>query len=111
DGRYAAAVSGLSEHLSEAALNRARVHVEVEWLLFLTDRSIFGTVPLSDAKRAELRRVVTDFNDDDVRELAELEATTRHDVKAVEYFVRQRLDTLGIRGISELVHFAATSED
>lgn len=111
DGRYAAAVSALSEHLSEAALNRARVHVEIEWLLFLTDRGLFGTTPLADPRKAELRRTVTDFGEDDIRELAALEATTRHDVKAVEYFVRHRLDTLGITGISELVHFAATSED
>lgn len=111
DGRYSTAVAGLSEHLSEAALNRARVRVEVKWLLFLTDRSMFGTAPLSEGNKADLRRAVTEFDDADVRELAELEATTRHDVKAVEYFVRHRLNTLGITGVSELVHFAATSED
>lgn len=111
DGRYAAAVARLSEHLSEAALNRARVRVEVEWLLFLTDRSMFGTAQISDNNKAKLRRIFQDFGDEDVRELAELEATTRHDVKAVEYFVRNRLDSLGITGVSELVHFAATSED
>ncbi|MCC6270042.1 MAG: adenylosuccinate lyase [Microbacteriaceae bacterium] len=111
DGRYAATVSGLSEHLSEAALNRARVRVEVEWLLFLTGRSLFGTAPLSVDDQASLRRIVSEFSEADVRDLADLEATTRHDVKAVEYFVRHRLDTLGIVGISELVHFAATSED
>ncbi len=111
DGRYASAVSGLGEHLSEAALNRARVRVEVEWLLFLTDRSMFGTARLSDDDKSSLRRIVSEFSDEDVRELADLEATTRHDVKAVEYFVRNRLDKLGITGISELVHFAATSED
>ncbi len=111
DGRYATAVSGLSEHLSEAALNRARVRVEVEWLLFLTDRSMFGTAPLAEKSKADLRRTVSEFGEEDIRELAKLEATTRHDVKAVEYFVRHRLDTLGITGVSELVHFAATSED
>lgn len=111
DGRYAASVSRLGEHLSEAALNRARVRVEVEWLLFLTDRSMFGTTPLAERSKAELRSVVSGFGDEDIRELAELEATTRHDVKAVEYFVRRRLDTLEIAGVSELVHFAATSED
>ncbi len=111
DGRYAASVSGLGEHLSEAALNRARVRVEIEWLLFLTDRSMFGTAPLAEDSRADLRRTVSEFSEEDIRELAKLEATTRHDVKAVEYFVRNRLETLGIIGISELVHFAATSED
>lgn len=111
DGRYAASVSALGEHLSEAALNRARVRVEIEWLLFLTDRRLFDTTPLSDSCKSSLRRMVSDFGDADVRELADLEATTRHDVKAVEYFVRRRIEALGIKGVSELVHFAATSED
>lgn len=111
DGRYAASVSRLGEHLSEAALNRARVRVEIEWLIFLTDRGMFGAAPLSRDEQSSLRRIVSGFGDDDVRELAELEATTRHDVKAVEYFVRRRLDSLGLSGIAELVHFAATSED
>ncbi|MBB5633086.1 adenylosuccinate lyase [Cryobacterium mesophilum] len=111
DGRYREAVAELGEHLSEAALNRARVNVEIEWLLFLTDRRMFGTTPLTDVRKTELRRIVGEFGDADIRELAELEATTRHDVKAVEYLLRRRLDSLGIRGVSELVHFAATSED
>lgn len=111
DGRYSDYVSALGEHLSEAAVNRARVRVEIEWLLFLTDRSIFGTKPLSDSHKAALRNVVTNFGDDDIHALAELESTTRHDVKAVEYFVREQLRKLKIEGISELVHFAATSED
>lgn len=111
DGRYREAVAELGEHLSEAALNRARINVEIEWLIFLTDRRMFGTSPLTDDRKTALRRIVGNFGDDDIRELAELEATTRHDVKAVEYFVRGRLDSLGIRGVSELVHFAATSED
>jgi adenylosuccinate lyase len=111
DGRYRDTVSALGDHLSEAGLNRARVHVEVEWLIFLTDHSMFGSAPLSDKHKAALRAAVTDFGEADIRELANFEATTRHDVKAVEYFLRHRLDTLGITGVSELVHFAATSED
>ncbi len=111
DGRYREYVAELGEHLSEAALNRARIRVEVEWLIFLTDRSFFGTVPLPDERKNALRKIVADFDDAAVEELAGLEATTRHDVKAVEYYVRHRLDELGISGVSELVHFAATSED
>ncbi len=112
DGRYRAAVESLGEHLSEAGLNRARVHVEVEWLIAQTDRSFFGTSPpLDDAQKAALRKVVTDFGQADIDELATLEATTRHDVKAVEYYVRRRLADLGLDAIAELTHFAATSED
>ncbi|MBG6212629.1 adenylosuccinate lyase [Cryobacterium sp. CAN_C3] len=111
DGRYRAAVSDLGEFLSEAGLNRARVRVEVEWLITLTDRSLFGSAPLAAEQKLALRALVTDFGQAEIDELAELEATTRHDVKAVEYLVRRRLGTLGLDHISELTHFAATSED
>ncbi|HSP52924.1 MAG TPA: adenylosuccinate lyase [Cryobacterium sp.] len=111
DGRYRAAVTELGEYLSEAGLNRARVQVEVEWLITLTDRSLFGSAPLSAEQKLALRALVTDFGQAEIDELAALEATTRHDVKAVEYLVRRRLSTLGLDHISELTHFAATSED
>ncbi len=111
DGRYRSVVAPLGEHLSEAGLNRARVHVEVEWLIFLTDRSLLSSHPMSDGQKADLRAVVTGFGQPAIDELAELEATTRHDVKAVEYFVRARLSELGLTDIAELTHFACTSED
>ncbi|MFF2276887.1 adenylosuccinate lyase [Agromyces sp. NPDC058126] len=111
DGRYRSAVGELGEHLSEAGLNRARVHVEVEWLIAQTDRGFFGAAPLSEHQKASLRQVVADFGQADIDELATLEATTRHDVKAVEYYVRRRLSDLGLDAIAELTHFACTSED
>jgi adenylosuccinate lyase len=111
DGRYREAVAPLGEHLSEAGLNRARIRVEVEWLIFLTDRRMFGSTPFDEGRQRALRSIASEFGEDDIRELAALEATTRHDVKAVEYYLRGRLDALGITGVSELVHFAATSED
>jgi len=111
DGRYRAAVTELGEYLSEAGLNRARVQVEVEWLIALTDRGLFGSAALTDDQKAALRQLVTDFGQAEIDELAVLEATTRHDVKAVEYLVRRRLSALGLDHIAELTHFAATSED
>jgi adenylosuccinate lyase len=111
DGRYRAAVAPLADYLSEAGLNRARVEVEVEWLLALTDRSLFGTSPLPDEARARLRALYTDFGQTEIDWLAEREAVTRHDVKAVEYLVRDRLAALGLDAVSELTHFALTSED
>ena len=111
DGRYRASVGLLGDHLSEAGLNRARVHVEVEWLIAQTDRRAFGSSPLDEGQKAALRAVVTDFGQEAIDELAGLEATTRHDVKAVEYYVRARLADLGLDGIAELTHFACTSED
>ncbi|MDQ1528854.1 MAG: adenylosuccinate lyase [Actinomycetota bacterium] len=111
DGRYRAAVSELGEHLSEAGLNRARVRVEVEWLLYLTDHELFGSRRLDLEQARQLRELVTGFGQAEIDELARLEATTRHDVKAVEYLVRGKLAQLGLGDVAELTHFAATSED
>ena len=111
DGRYKASVTGLGEFLSEAGLNRARVHVEVEWLLYLTDHELFGSSRLSHEQAHALRALAADFGQSEIDELATLEATTRHDVKAVEYLVRHKLSDLGLNDIAELTHFACTSED
>jgi adenylosuccinate lyase len=111
DGRYNAAVSSLGEYLSEAGLNRARVHVEVEWLLYLTEHRMFGSEPVTREDAHELRRLAAEFGQPEIDELATLEARTRHDVKAVEYLVRHWLEKLGLNDIAELTHFAATSED
>ncbi len=111
DGRYRPAVTPLGKHLSEAGLNRARVHVEVEWLVLLTDRRIFGANALTDDEKVSLRALVDDFGQAEIDELAALEATTRHDVKAVEYFIRSRLEAIGRADVAELTHFACTSED
>jgi adenylosuccinate lyase len=111
DGRYRAVVTGLADYLSEAGLNRARVEVEVEWLIALTDRSLFGTTPLGDIDKDRLRVLYLDFGQREIDWLAEREAVTRHDVKAVEYLVRDRLAQLGLERLAELTHFACTSED
>jgi adenylosuccinate lyase len=111
DGRYRSAVTEIGEHLSEAGLNRARVRVEVEWLLYLTDHELFGSGRVSVEQARQLRSLVTDFGHAEIDELARLEATTRHDVKAVEYLVRGKLAELGLTDVAELTHFACTSED
>ncbi|WP_430539246.1 adenylosuccinate lyase [Microbacterium dauci] len=111
DGRYAAAVAPLADYLSEAGLNRARVEVEVEWIITLTDRGLFGSSPLTDEQKASLRELYEGFGADEIGWLAEKEAVTRHDVKAIEYLVRDRLSSLGLDAIAELTHFACTSED
>jgi adenylosuccinate lyase len=112
DGRYAPAVSELSILLSEAGLNRARVQVEIEWLLLLANSEIFGRDRYVTEEQAKgLRKAFEDFSDEDVLALASIEATTKHDVKAVEYFVRDKLTKLDRKDLHELTHFAATSED
>jgi adenylosuccinate lyase len=114
DGRYRGVVRALVDHLSEPALNRQRLHVEVEWLIHLTSQDIVpGAAGLSQQEQQVLRALVEDFDAVTISELAEIEAETVHDVKAIEYYVRRRLvDRLDQRGdLAELVHFAATSED
>jgi adenylosuccinate lyase len=112
DGRYAPAVSELSLLLSEAGLNRARVQVEIEWLLLLANSEIFGRDRYVTEEQAKtLRKAFEDFSDEDVKALASIEATTKHDVKAVEYFVRDKLTKQDRKDLHELTHFAATSED
>jgi adenylosuccinate lyase len=99
-------------NLSEAGLNRARIRVEIEWLIHLANRNLLKTnAPLDLTEIEQLRAVVTNFSDDDVASLAATEATTKHDVKAVEYFVRDKLEEIGRPDLSELTHFACTSED
>lgn len=111
DGRYRAAVTELGDTLSEAGLNRARVHVEVEWLIALTDRAMFGSSPLADEEKAQLRSFASAFGQSEIDRLAEIEAVTQHDVKAVEYLVRDQLTKQGLSQIAELTHICCTSED
>lgn len=116
DGRYRSAVAPLVEHLSEPALNRERVRVEVEWLIHLTTRHVVpGVRALTEAEQHALRQVVEDFGPDEVAEMGDIERVTQHDVKAVEYFLKRRLTTIAPseqdRGLAELIHFCCTSED
>ena len=116
DGRYRGTVAPLVDHLSEAALNRQRVHVEIEWLIHQTSNGVVpGVRTLTDDEIAALRAVVDDFGIDEVAELGEIERVTVHDVKAVEYFLKKRLTAIapadGDKGLAELIHFGCTSED
>ena len=116
DGRYRGAVAPLVDHLSEPALNRQRIHVEIEWLIHLTDRQVVpGVRTLTDGEKAQLRQVVADFGPDEITEMADTEKVTQHDVKAVEYFLKKRLAKItpsdDDKGLAELIHFCCTSED
>ena len=112
DGRYRATVQPLADYFSEAALNRVRVLVEVEWLIWLTDRDLITSGKgLSESDKLALRNLAKDFDDSTVSKLQTLEKKTRHDVKAIEYFIREKLAEIGRSDLSELVHFALTSED
>ena len=120
DGRYRAAVAPLANYLSEAGLNRARIHVEIEWLIHLLDNTVLPGAPtLTDAERDYLRALPRDFSADHIKRLGEFEAVTRHDVKAVEYLIGEYLEAAsGVLGedsclpnLREVVHIFCTSED
>ncbi|SEM49886.1 adenylosuccinate lyase [Halomonas caseinilytica] len=113
DGRYGSKADILREHFSEFGLIRARVTVEVRWLQRLAAHPDITEVPaLSSEASAVLDALVRDFSVADAERIKEIERTTNHDVKAVEYFIKERIaDTPELHAITEFVHFACTSED
>jgi adenylosuccinate lyase len=113
DGRYAARTRPLAEHFSEFALMRERVAVEVAWLLALAaERSFTALAPFSPATQAELRGAAAGFALADAERIKAIEATTNHDVKAVEYWLRERFSgNAEVSAAAEFIHFACTSED
>ncbi|GAA3608157.1 adenylosuccinate lyase [Kineosporia mesophila] len=112
DGRYRTTVAPLAQHLSEAALNQRRVHVEVEWLIHLTEnQAVPGLRKLTPEEITYLRAIASDFNAESVAELAETERVTLHDVKAVEYYVKKRMEGHSLADLGEIVHLFCTSED
>jgi adenylosuccinate lyase len=112
DGRYRRVTEPLAQYLSEFALNRARLRVEAEWLIFLAASGAVAELPpLTPEEAGLLRSVASQFGDAQAAELAAIEAETRHDVKAVEYFLKARLAGTSLAPASEFVHFCCTSED
>ncbi|GAA5072719.1 adenylosuccinate lyase [Lysobacter panacisoli] len=113
DGRYAGKVDALRPIFSEYGLIKARVKVEVEWLLALANEpGIVELKPFSAAAAARLRALADELSPSDAARVKEIERTTNHDVKAVEYFIKERLkDDAELGPALEFVHFACTSED
>ncbi len=112
DGRYAARVAPLRALLSEFGLMHRRVQVEVEWFIALSDAGIHEFKPLGEASRGLLRGLVTRFSEADAQSIKDIERTTNHDVKAVEYWLKGRFESSPeLNAAGEFVHFACTSED
>jgi adenylosuccinate lyase len=116
DGRYAAKLDALRPHLSEFGLLHRRVQVEVEWFVALSEAGFAEFPPLSEAARGLLRGWVLRFSEADAAAIKEIERTTNHDVKAVEYWLKGRFaghaaGHAELMAASEWVHFACTSED
>ncbi len=108
DGRYQKQVQHLQEYFSEYALIKYRVTVEIEYLIFLADHKF---IKLSPAARKHLRSVMGDFSLANAEKVKTFEKTTNHDVKAVEYFVKEELDKTDAAAAKEWVHFGLTSQD
>jgi len=113
DGRYADKVNDLRDIFSEYGLIRYRVLVEIRWLQWLADEpSIRELEPVSSVMKDVLNRIVDEFSLDDAERVKAIEARTNHDVKAVEYFIREKLgDGPETRPLKDFLHFACTSED
>ncbi|MGI9238744.1 MAG: adenylosuccinate lyase [Woeseiaceae bacterium] len=113
DGRYAGKVDDLRDIFSEYGLMRFRVLVEVRWLQSLADEAEIGEVgPISSVMKDVLNNIVDGFSLDDAERIKKIESTTNHDVKAVEYFIRERLgDGPETQPLKDFLHFGCTSED
>src|SRR6185437_14458014 len=110
DGRYRHQLQHLDDYFSEYALMRYRVIVEVEYFLFLARKKFF---PLDAAGRKRVQAIAEQFTLEDAQWIKETEKTTNHDVKAVEYFIKDRLGkvTTEVGALGEWIHFALTSQD
>lgn len=113
DGRYASKCDALRPFLSEFGLIHARVTVEVRWLQALSNRpEIVEVAPFSAETNAALDAIVSNFSEEDANRIKEIERTTNHDVKAVEYFLKEKIAGIAeLQNAGEFIHFACTSED
>jgi adenylosuccinate lyase len=111
DGRYRARVEELAPFFSEFGLIRYRVFVEIEYFIALCELPLPGLSDVDAGSCANLRSIYTEFSIADAEKIKEFEKTTNHDVKAVEYFIKEKFGSLGLEGKKEFVHFALTSQD
>lgn len=112
EGRYGAITQPLGDYFSEWALIKYRVHVEVEWLIAMANNPAFAEIrQFTPEETAFLRNIVDNFDDKAALRIKEIERTTNHDVKAVEYFLRETLGAMTLTDILEFIHFSCTSED
>ncbi|MCR5710698.1 MAG: adenylosuccinate lyase, partial [Bacteroidales bacterium] len=111
DGRYAGKTAELSSFFSESALMRYRVLVEVEYFIALCEIPLPQLSGIDSGMYSQLRAIYGDFSLDDARRIKEIERRTNHDVKAVEYFLKERFASLGLESYQEFIHFGLTSQD
>jgi adenylosuccinate lyase len=111
DGRYISKTSSLQAYFSETALIKFRVQVEIEYFIALCNRSIVQLHHFPSDKFSNLRDLYINFKEDDAQKIKEIENVTNHDVKAVEYFIKEEFEKLGLEEFKEFIHFGLTSQD
>jgi adenylosuccinate lyase len=111
DGRYRRTTERLGEHFSEGALIKYRIMVEVEYFLALCELPLPQLAAFDFKTAPRLREIYTYFSIEDARRVKEIEKETNHDVKAVEYFLKEKFDELGLKPFKEFIHFGLTSQD
>ena len=111
DGRYRGLVKELAHYFSEGALHKYRVLVEIEYFIKLCEDVVNEKFQLTEDQKIQLRAIYANFNEDDAQSIKDTEKVTNHDVKAVEYFLKDKLRKLGLESYSEWIHFGLTSQD
>ncbi len=111
DGRYHNKTESLSEYFSEYALFRYRTRVEVEYFIALCELPLPGLEAFDETEKEALRNLYKNFSEADARAVKDIEKVTNHDVKAVEYFIKRKMEEAGLGGYKEFVHFGLTSQD
>jgi adenylosuccinate lyase len=111
DGRYRNKCASLANYFSEAALIKYRIHVEIEYFIQLSFLGLSLFPKLTTDHISKLRSIVLNFTENDLLQIKEIENTTRHDVKAVEYFLKKKLTEIDLDSFSEFIHFGLTSQD
>ena len=111
DGRYRRVTSSLGAYFSEFALIKYRVEVEIEYFIALCEMPLPQLEKVDSKLFDSLRAIYTEFSESDATSIKEIEKTTNHDVKAVEYFIKEKFDQLGLADFKEFIHFGLTSQD
>ncbi|HCK23119.1 MAG TPA: adenylosuccinate lyase, partial [Bacteroidetes bacterium] len=111
DGRYKDKVKELEQYFSEYALFKYRLYVEIEYFISLTEIPLPQLAQFDHNKRSDLRSIYKKFTPVECRRIKEIERTINHDVKAVEYYIKEAFDKLGLEQYKEFIHFGLTSQD
>ena len=111
DGRYRGKIEKLANYFSEEALIKYRVKVEIEYFIALCQIPLPQLISFDNSLFDKLRQIYIDFTAEDAQKIKDIESITNHDVKAVEYFIKEKFDTLGLQAHKEFIHFGLTSQD